>query len=105
MYQLYILIVWTAIKYYPSEMTTFPTLVNCSVCVVMYTYYLLIALDPHTQAIALQIKQYITIIQMVSISTNYTLLFLSPYVYVQSAILMSYSKYYSSTRLKKKCFL
>ncbi|KAM0728680.1 Very long chain fatty acid elongase [Formica fusca] len=56
---------WITVKYLAGEMSTFVTLVNCSVHVIMYTYYLLAAFGPRAQAIIMPVKSYITILQMV----------------------------------------
>ena len=56
---------WIYTKYVPGGMTTFITLLNCSVHVIMYTYYLLATFGPTIQKVINPIKPSITILQMV----------------------------------------
>lgn len=54
-----------SIKHFPGGMATFPIVVNSSVHVIMYTYYLLSSQGPKIQKMINPIKPYITIMQMV----------------------------------------
>ncbi|KAL6448926.1 hypothetical protein ACFW04_000582 [Cataglyphis niger] len=56
---------WIYTKYVAGGMTTFNSLLNCSVHVLMYTYYLLATFGPTIQKVINPIKPYITILQMV----------------------------------------
>ncbi|KAL2740957.1 elongation of very long chain fatty acids protein 4-like [Vespula squamosa] len=59
-----ILISWIFVKHYTIEMATFIPLVNCSVHVVMYTYYLLSTFGPSIRKVIHPYKFLLTIIQM-----------------------------------------
>lgn len=61
------ILTWISVKYLAGEMATFITLINCSVHVIMYIYYLLAVFGSHVQAIIMPVKPYITILQMASI--------------------------------------
>ncbi|KOC64048.1 Elongation of very long chain fatty acids protein 1 [Habropoda laboriosa] len=60
-----ILLAWLITKYIPVAMASFNLLVNCSVHVIMYTYYFLSTFGPNVQKAMLPYKRMITIIQMV----------------------------------------
>ncbi|KAJ8682488.1 hypothetical protein QAD02_018280 [Eretmocerus hayati] len=60
-----VLVTYLCVKYLPGGMLTMQMIVNGSVHVVMYTYYLLSSLGPSVQGILNPIKPYITRIQIV----------------------------------------
>nr|XP_050864598.1 elongation of very long chain fatty acids protein 1-like isoform X3 [Vespula vulgaris] len=60
-----VLISWIFGKRYASGMGTFLPLVNCSVHVMMYTYYLLSTFGPNVQKVIYNYKYLLTVIQMV----------------------------------------
>ncbi|XP_029158270.1 elongation of very long chain fatty acids protein AAEL008004-like [Nylanderia fulva] len=57
--------IWIYTKYIPGEMSTFITLLNCFVHVLMYIYYLLATFGPPVQKVINPIKPSLTILQMV----------------------------------------
>lgn len=63
-----IILIWMHVKYLAGEMTSFVTLLNCTVHIIMYNYYFLATFGPHVRAIIARTKRYVTIIQMVSIT-------------------------------------
>ncbi|XP_035735458.1 elongation of very long chain fatty acids protein AAEL008004-like [Vespa mandarinia] len=58
-------ITWVFAKYYSDGMGTFFPLVNCSVHVIMYTYYFFSTFGPNIQKILYRYKYLLTIIQMI----------------------------------------
>lgn len=58
---------WYYLKYVLDERATLITLVNCTVHIIMYIYYLLAALNPQSQRLQ-RIKPLITRIQMASLN-------------------------------------
>nr|XP_012231549.1 PREDICTED: elongation of very long chain fatty acids protein AAEL008004-like [Linepithema humile] len=62
-----VLLLWVSVKYVSGESSTFSTLLNCSVHMLMYTFYFLAAFGPRVQAIISPFKQFVTIIQMVQL--------------------------------------
>lgn len=60
-----VLLAWIYVKYFPNEATTTPLVLNCSVHVIMYTYYLLATFGGPMQRLLKPIKPMITIMQMV----------------------------------------
>ncbi|KAI5708660.1 hypothetical protein M8J76_000525 [Diaphorina citri] len=71
-------ICWWGSRYYPGGLALFPILLNSSVHIIMYTYYLIANFGPKWQALVAPIKPYITIIQM----AQFTLLILMSFVLV-----------------------
>lgn len=61
-----ILVTFMCAKYFPGGMFSMQMLINGSVHVVMYTYYLLASLGPSWQKVLNPVKPYITRIQIVS---------------------------------------
>ncbi|XP_066581524.1 very long chain fatty acid elongase AAEL008004-like [Prorops nasuta] len=59
------LIQWVCTKYIPGGMSTFFLLVNCSIHVIMYTYYYLSTLGPNVRSVILPYKRLLTILQMI----------------------------------------
>ncbi|XP_076235897.1 very long chain fatty acid elongase 1 [Calliopsis andreniformis] len=60
-----LLIFWLITRYVPVAMASFNFLVNCSVHVIMYTYYLLSTFGERVQKAVRQFKPLLTTIQMV----------------------------------------
>ncbi|XP_046387873.1 elongation of very long chain fatty acids protein AAEL008004-like [Ischnura elegans] len=60
-----LLFAWVLVKFIPGGMPTMYVLLNCSVHVVMYTYYLLTGLSTKLRTLLNPWKKYLTIIQMV----------------------------------------
>ncbi|CAL7946957.1 unnamed protein product [Xylocopa violacea] len=58
-------IIWLSNKYFVTGMAMTIPVVNCSVHVVMYTYYLLSSFGPSMQKLTAPVKPLITIMQMV----------------------------------------
>ncbi|XP_076755738.1 very long chain fatty acid elongase AAEL008004-like [Xylocopa sonorina] len=56
---------WICAKYFVSGMAMTIPVVNCSIHVIMYTYYLLSSFGPSMQKLTAPIKPFITIAQMV----------------------------------------
>ncbi|XP_016908566.1 elongation of very long chain fatty acids protein 1-like [Apis cerana] len=75
-----ILLIWFMTKYYAVSMTSFGILINCTVHVIMYTYYYLTTLGPNMQKMMSSYKPIITSVQMVQfvICTLYALQTYSP---------------------------
>lgn len=63
-----ILLIWFMTKYYAVSMTSFGILINCTVHVIMYTYYYLTTLGPNMQKMMSSYKPIITSVQMVSVN-------------------------------------
>lgn len=61
-----VLVAYFCVKYTPGGMMSLQGVVNGSVHVIMYTYYLLSSLGPSAQTMLGSIKRYITTIQIVS---------------------------------------
>ncbi|XP_015177520.1 PREDICTED: elongation of very long chain fatty acids protein AAEL008004-like [Polistes dominula] len=62
-----VLLVWNGMRYYACGMTSVLPLVNCSVHVIMYTYYFLSSCGPKVQKLIKPYKSIITIIQIVQL--------------------------------------
>ncbi|XP_014473601.1 PREDICTED: elongation of very long chain fatty acids protein AAEL008004-like [Dinoponera quadriceps] len=62
-----VIILWTTFRYYWDTRFTFLPLINCSVHVLMYTYYLSAACGPKVQQIVAPFKRYMTEMQMVQL--------------------------------------
>ncbi|XP_015440053.1 PREDICTED: elongation of very long chain fatty acids protein 4-like [Dufourea novaeangliae] len=58
-------IVWAVVKYYPNGYSMTFAMVNCTVHVIMYTYYLLSSFRGVVQKIVQPIKPIITMVQMI----------------------------------------
>ncbi|XP_014227984.1 elongation of very long chain fatty acids protein 4-like [Trichogramma pretiosum] len=73
-----------SVRYFPGGMATVPIVVNSSIHVVMYTYYLLSSQGPSVQKIINPFKPYITIMQMVQFFflLGHTLQAFMPYCHV-----------------------
>ncbi|XP_032682336.1 elongation of very long chain fatty acids protein AAEL008004-like [Odontomachus brunneus] len=107
---------WIFLKYFPDVRGAFLLILNCSVHVIMYTYYFCAACGPKIQQIAARIKPYLTTIQMVQFIV--ALLFLAqgflpscetprgkkilPYFYVNIIIyLVLFYNFYRKNYIKK----
>ncbi|XP_029158402.1 elongation of very long chain fatty acids protein AAEL008004-like, partial [Nylanderia fulva] len=75
-----VVIAWLIVRYYSEEISTFVSMVNCTVHVFMYIYYFLATFGSRIQAIIMPVKPYITILQMVQFFglMLYALQFLMP---------------------------
>lgn len=62
-----VLVTFMCAKYFPGGMVSMQMIVNGSVHVIMYTYYLLASLGPSVQKSLNPFKPYITRIQIVSL--------------------------------------
>lgn len=65
-----VLVTYICTKYYPGGMLSMQMIINGSVHVIMYIYYLLASLGQSTQGLLNPIKPYITRIQIVRIYDN-----------------------------------
>lgn len=61
-----VMIAWIITKYVPVAMASFSLLINCSVHVIMYIYYLFSAFGGKAQKLLARFKPVLTITQMVS---------------------------------------
>lgn len=64
-------VAWISARYIAGGMAVFYPAMNCSVHVIMYTYYLLSTTDS-IKELVLPFKRYVTIIQMVSENFNFS---------------------------------
>ncbi|XP_050682698.1 elongation of very long chain fatty acids protein [Leptidea sinapis] len=61
-----LIIIWSAVKYVGGGLTSFPAMLNNTVHVIMYSYYLLSAEgSPTVKAFLIRYKKWLTILQMV----------------------------------------
>ncbi|KZC05276.1 Elongation of very long chain fatty acids protein 1, partial [Dufourea novaeangliae] len=61
-----LLIAWLMTRYIPVAMASFTLVVNCSIHVIMYTYYFVSAFGPTAQKILNPVKPLLTLMQMVN---------------------------------------
>ncbi|PZC80319.1 hypothetical protein B5X24_HaOG214928 [Helicoverpa armigera] len=67
-----LIIIWSALKYVGGGITSFSPMINNSVHVIMYSYYLLSSEgSPKLKATLIKYKKWLTIMQMVSITNPY----------------------------------
>ena len=84
-----VLVIYVCLKYFAGGMLSMQVVINSSVHVMMYTYYLLASLGPSWQSFLSSVKPYITQVQIVSRSTylyRFPIIFFYSYVEKLSAI-------------------